>query len=143
VGGDNTGNINTGNITKNKTINTGGGTYVRGNIQPGGDFVGRDKITYSVPSSELEGLFEPLLNVINRQVPGERQDAAIQQAEALKAEVAKGESADDGKIARIVDGLVEMVPGAIGSVVSLFATPILGGIAGPVTKFVLDKLKGD
>ena len=62
--------------------------------------------------------------------------------EALKEEIAKEEQADDGKIAKIVDGLVEMVPGAIGAVVSLFATPILGGIAGPVTKFVLDKLKG-
>jgi hypothetical protein len=35
-----------------------------------------------------------------------------------------------------------MVPGAIGAVVNMFATPMLRGIAGPVTKSVLDKLKG-
>jgi len=40
-----------------------------------------------------------------------------------------------------VDGLVAMVPGTVGAVVSMFATPILSGIAGPVTKFVLGKLK--
>ena len=34
-----------------------------------------------------------------------------------------------------------VISGALGAVVSMFATPILGGIAGPVTRFVLDKLK--
>jgi hypothetical protein len=44
--------------------------------------------------------------------------------------------------AKLVDGLVELVPSATSAVVSAFATPILGGIAGPVTGFVLDKLRG-
>jgi hypothetical protein len=66
----------------------------------------------------------------------------LQQVEDLKAEVAKEKDVDDSKIAKIVDGLVTRVPGAIGTVVSLFATPILSGVAGPVTKYVLDKLKG-
>jgi hypothetical protein len=44
-------------------------------------------------------------------------------------------------MADIVDGLVALVPGAVGSVVSMFATPILGGIAGPVTKYVLNKIQ--
>ena len=43
---------------------------------------------------------------------------------------------------KIVDGLVGMVPGAVGAVVSMFAMPLLSGIAGPVTKYVLEKLKG-
>jgi hypothetical protein len=34
------------------------------------------------------------------------------------------------------------VPSATSAIVSAFATPILGGIAGPVTGFVLDKLRG-
>ena len=67
----------------------------------------------------------------------------MRQVEELEAEVAKGKRADDSKMGRIVDGLVAMVPGAFGAVVSLFSTPILGGIAGPVTKYVLDKLKGN
>jgi hypothetical protein len=35
-----------------------------------------------------------------------------------------------------------VLPAATSAVVSAFATPILGGIAGPVTSFVLDKLRG-
>jgi hypothetical protein len=34
------------------------------------------------------------------------------------------------------------VPAAASAVVSAFATPILGAIAGPVTRFVLGKLRG-
>jgi hypothetical protein len=30
----------------------------------------------------------------------------------------------------------------VSAVVSAFATPLLGGIAGPTTQFVLDKLQG-
>ena len=57
-----------------------------------------------------------------------------------KAKV-KGKEADDSKIGKIVEGLVGMVPSAIGTVVSMFASPILGGIVGPVTKFVLDRFQ--
>jgi hypothetical protein len=38
IGRDNSGNINTG-----EQVNTGGGTYVRGNVSTGRDFVGRDQ----------------------------------------------------------------------------------------------------
>jgi hypothetical protein len=61
---------------------------------------------------------------------------------ALKQEAAKGEDANDDVIAKLIDGLVKLAPGAATAVVSAFATPILGGIAGPVTKYVLDKLRG-
>jgi len=46
-------------------------------------------------------------------------------------------------MAKLVEGIVELVPGAVSAVVSAFATPILGGLAGPVTKFVLDKVQGE
>ena len=45
-------------------------------------------------------------------------------------------------MAKLVDGIVGLVPGAVSAVVGAFATPILGGIAGPVTQYVLDKMKG-
>ncbi len=139
VGGKNTGNINTGTQTR---IDTSGGAYVGGNIHTdGGDFVGRDKITQGISPQSLETLFAPLLAVVVQQAPSDKQVAAAQQVQELKAEVAKGKQADDSKMGKIVDGLVGMVPGAVGQVVSMFATPILGGIAGPVTKFVLGKLK--
>lgn len=139
IGGKNTGNLNTGTQTR---IDTGGGAYVGGNVDTGGDFVGRDRITHCISPRDLEALFAPLLAAVAKQAPADKQAAAVQQVEELKAEVAKGKQADDSKMRRIVDGLVAMVPAAIGAVVSMFATPILGGIAGPVTKSVLDKLNG-
>ncbi|MBA2591670.1 MAG: toll/interleukin-1 receptor domain-containing protein [Pseudomonadota bacterium] len=140
IGGKNTGNVNTGTQAN---IDTGGGAYVGGSVDAGGDFIGRDKITHGLSPRDLAPLFGPLLAVVAQEAPADKQAAAVQQVEELKAEVAKGKQADDGKVGRIVDGLVAMVPGAIGAVVNLFATPILGGIAGPVTKYVLDKLKGN
>jgi len=137
TGGKNTGNINTG-----KQIDTGGGAYIRGNVTAGGDFVGRDKVTTGVSPGELETLFAPFLAAIAEAAPEDQKAAALQQAEALKSEVAKGDQAEDGRIATIVNGLVDLVPKAVGAVVSLFATPIFSGVAGPVTRIVLDKLKG-
>jgi len=157
VGGKNTGSINTGTqisgdlVRGDKVlgskidtqINTGGGAYVGGNVDTGGgDFIGREKITQGISPRDLDPLFAPLLAAIAQQAPADKQAAAVQQVQELKAEVAKGKQADDNKVGKIVDGLVGMVPGAVGTVVSLFATPLLGGIAGPVTKFVLDRLKG-
>ncbi len=129
VGGKNTGNISTGTQT---TINTGGG-----------DLVGRDKVTRGVSPRDLAPLFAPLLAAVVQHVPADRQGAAVRQVQALKAEVAKGEQAEDTTVGRILERLATMVPGAIGAIVSMFATPLLRGIAGPVTKFVLDKLKSD
>lgn len=114
-----------------------------GNVTIGGDVVGRDKITTTttgLSGDELNQVFLPLINAL-RAAPPEKQTEAMQKAEDLKKEVAKGEKADDGVMADIVEGLVALIPGAIGSVVSMFATPILGGIAGPVTKYVLNKIQ--
>jgi len=61
--------------------------------------------------------------------------------QALKAEAARGEQADDGAMARIIDGLADLVPEAVKAIVAAFASPILSGIAGPVTRYVLDKLE--
>jgi hypothetical protein len=138
VGGSNRGSINTGT-----RIDTGGGAYVDRNVQAGSDFVGRDKITQGIPLHELETLFAPLLVAAVQHAPPGKQAEAVRQVEELKAETAKGKQADDGRIAKIVEGLADMIPGAVGSVLSLFAAPILGGIAGPVTQYVLDKLKGN
>jgi len=135
IGGNNTGEINTG--TK---IDTGGGAYVGGNVNTGGgNFVGRDKITHGLSPAVMEQLFAPLLAVVARQVPPDKRVEAMQLTEALRTEVAKGEEADGSKIKKIIDGLIEMVPGAIGTVVSLFTTPVLKNVAGEVTKYLLEK----
>jgi hypothetical protein len=106
-----------------------------------GDIVGRDKITGAPSAAELDAALRPLIEAI-RAAPTEARPEAEAKLAALKQEAAKGKNADDGVIAKLVDGLVGLVPGATSAVVSAFATPLLGGIAGPVTGFVLDKLRG-
>ena len=44
-------------------------------------------------------------------------------------------------MAKFVESIVALVPGAVSAVVGAFGTPILGGIVGPVTKYVLDRIR--
>lgn len=119
-----------------------GGVNISGQVgSVGGDIVGRDKITGAPSPAALEAALRPLIEAIAA-APAEVRGEAQAKTDALKQEAAKGKSANDSVVAKLVDGLVGLVPGAASVVVSAFATPILGGIAGPVTGFVLDKLRG-
>ena len=128
VGGDKVGGdkITVGDITSSTGVAIGRGAQAT--------------VTTGIPGQDLDRLFAPLMNVL-REAPPEKRDEAIEKAEALKNEVAKSKDADDSRMAKLLDGLVELVPGAVSALVSAFASPILGGIAGPVTKFVLDKIQ--
>ena len=117
-----------------------------GNVSGTGIAIGpgaQASVTQGIPPQQLSDLFAPLLAAIKQagSAPA-AQAAAVEKVEQLKTEVAKGKEADDPKLGKIVDGIVDLVPAAVGAVVSMFATPLLGGIAGPVTKYVLDKIKG-
>jgi len=107
----------------------------------GGDIVGRDKITGTPSKAELDEALRLLAAAISA-APPEKRAEAEEKVAALKQEASKGKDANDGVVAKIVDGLVGLVPGAASAIVSAFATPILGGVAGPVTNFVLEKLRG-
>ena len=76
-----------------------------------------------------------------RTAPEDKRAEAEATVEELKRETTKGKDANDSMIAKLVDGLVDLVPGAVSAVVSAFGTPILGGIAGPVTKFALGRIQ--
>jgi hypothetical protein len=123
-----------------------GGVHISGEIGSiggsvvGGDNVGGDKIT-NISSIALDRALCALSDVIDQLDTEKRLEAQAKLAE-LKNEVSKGKAADDGAIAKLVDGLVGLVPAAATAVVSAFATPILGGIAGPITTYVLERLRG-
>jgi hypothetical protein len=117
---------------------SGGVNISGGNLTVGGDIVGRDKVVIS--HTQLDEIFRPLTEAVHSAPPENRQEAT-QKVEVLKAEVAKGKGANDGTMAKLIDGIVGLVPSAVSSVVGAFGTPILGGIAGPITKFILDKLQ--
>ena len=118
---------------------SGGVNITGGTVSVGGDIVGRDKVVYS--QQQISEVFRPLTEAV-RAAPPEKQQEASQKVEELKAEASKGKSANDGVMAKLVEGIVGLVPTAVSAVVSAFGTPILGGVAGPVTKYVLDKLQG-
>ena len=120
-----------------------GGINIGGSVgYVGGSIVGRDQITGVPSAAALDDALRPLIEAV-RDAPAEKRAEAEAKLAALKQEAAKGKSAADDKVmAKLVDGLVGLVPGAASAVVSAFATPLLGGIAGPVTDFVLDKLRG-
>ena len=140
-------------------------------INIGGDFVGRDKITTThnygdtittgdisgsgiaigrgaratvssgLQGPEFERLFATLLQAAAKAEPA-KAGPAMQTVNELKDEVKKGEKADDSRVGKLIDQLVGLVPGAVSAVVSAFGSPLLAGLAGPVTKFVLDKVQG-
>lgn len=88
IGGDNSGNINTGTQT---IVDTGGGAYVGGQVDTGGgDFIGRDSIVQGLPADALASLLSTLRATVAAQAAPAQQAAAIQQADQLHAELAKG-----------------------------------------------------
>jgi len=107
----------------------------------GGDIVGRDKITNLQVTAELEKALHPVSEVIDALPPATQAEAGAKPV-ALKEEAAKGSQANDSVVAKLVKGLVGLAPGAVSAVVSAFATPVLGAVAGPATKFVFDELQG-
>ena len=107
----------------------------------GRDFVGRDKISYGSSPSELATAFVPLLQAVQQHaLPGVRPQALAKVTE-LQAELQMYNKPDDHKVAGLIESLTAMVTNAIGSVVKMFAAPILQGLVGPATKYVLGKLQ--
>jgi hypothetical protein len=120
----------------------GGVNISGGNVTVGGDIVGRDKIVGTETSSvQMEQIFRPLMDEVCS-APEAVRERAAQKVDELKREAAKGKNASDGVMAKLIEGIVGLVPGAVSAVVSAFGTPILGAIAGPMTKYAVDKIQG-
>lgn len=102
--------------------------------------VEQSTVTVGIPAADLERLFAPILAAV-QQADSALRVAAEPTVQELKAEAAKGKQADDSRLASLIDGLTGLVPGAVAAVVAAFASPILAGIAGPLTQAVLQHLK--
>jgi hypothetical protein len=127
-----------------KTHDTGGTSGVTISrstiVTGGGDIVGRDKVGHGSPE-QLEHILQPLVEAINAVDPVQRA-RATEKLQALKSEMSKGKNANDSTMAKLIDGIVALIPTAVGAFVSIFATPFLAGLAGPATRYVLDKIQG-
>jgi hypothetical protein len=107
------------------------------------DIIVGNKTTYGSETSEihLQRIFQPLKDMALTAAP-EKRDEALRAVESIQAEAHKGESANDGVLAKMIDHLVELVPEAARTIASAFSAPILSAVAGPVTQFVLGKIQG-
>ncbi len=103
--------------------------------------VKQSTVTVGIRAADLDRLFAPIMAAAQQAEPAQRQ-AAEHTVQELKAEAGKGKQADDSRLATLIDGLVGLVPAAVTAVVSAFASPILAGVAGPFTQYVLKKISG-
>lgn len=117
-----------------------GGVRITGIVgSVGGDIVGGDKSTV-ISVMAFDEALRPVRDVIDAAPAAVRSEAQAK-LDALKQEAAKGKGANDGVMAKLIEGLVALVPAGVSAVAGAFGTPVLAGIAGPVTGYVLDKLK--
>ena len=113
-----------------------GGGVCHGSVTAGRDLAGRDIRSNAGPSvDQLKALFAPM------QALAAANPQASEIVKQLENEAAKGKTADDGVMAKLIEGFVGLIPAGAGAIVSAFASPLLGAITGPVTKYVLDKFQ--
>jgi len=119
VGGD---KISVGDISGSSGVAIGRGAQV--------------SVSHGLNGDEIGRIFEPLFRAL-RDTPPAAQAEAIQKAESLVDEARKGDKANDGLMATLVNGLAELAPGAVGALVSAFSQPVLAEVTGPVTRMIL------
>ena len=119
-----------------------GGVNISGVVGSiGGDVIGGSKIIGLTSAAALDEALRPVPEAIKAAPPQVKPEAEAKLA-ALKQEAAKGKDRNDGVMGKLLDELIGLVPAAASAVGSAFATPALGALVGPVTTFVLDKLRG-
>lgn len=150
VGGSNQGIANTGHMS----IHTGGGAFVGGGVfqGTGSTFAGRDAFITHAPAASAPvcavpapapSPLDPVAQVV-AQVPDEAARRAAEQLLQEIRDLAQQAPADkaqaDGLLARLSEHLLGLVPSAAQAVGAALGTPLLQGVAGPVTAYVLGKL---
>jgi hypothetical protein len=123
-------------------VGQSGGVYVSGGTVNAQNIAGRDMhIGTQITHSQINEVFQPVEDVI-RTATTDKQPEALQHLEHLKQEAEKGNQADHGRMTKLIDGILGLVPAALTSVAAAFGTPLLTGVAGPVTQFLLNKMLG-
>ena len=119
-----------------------GGVHISGGTVTSQNIAGSDiHIGTQISHNELNQVFQPVADAI-QSAPTEKRPEALQKLESLKQEAAKGKDADHGLMTRLADGIVGLVPDALKSLARAFGAPLLTGVSGPITQFLLNKLTG-
>jgi hypothetical protein len=90
---------------------------------------------------QWDELFRSFKEQLKQAAPPDKQNQVEEKVQELHGELSKGQNANTDRLNKVIDGLLELVPGASSAVASMFGTPILGALVGPVTKMVLDHIK--
>lgn len=118
----------------------GGDKFSVGNISgSSGIAIGRGaqaNVHQGLSGAELTELFAPVLQQVAQANP-----TAVPQVNALKAEVGKGDDADDEKVADLISGIAEAAPTAVEGIVNLFTNSIIAKVAGGATKYMLKRIR--
>jgi hypothetical protein len=122
VGGD---KISIGSMSgQNQGIAIGRGAQAQVTIQQG------------AAAAELAPLFAPLLAAVARE-----NNTAVSHVQALQAEVAKGEQADDEKMADLIGEIADATPAVVEMLINLFSNSLIAKVAGAGTKQALKWLR--
>lgn len=127
-----------GSKTESK-VDTGGGTYVGGNVTAGGDFVGRDRIDRRGSDSRPDAskAFTKLAASVALRASTADVDKAMQCVQAMQQAFDQG---DDDKVADCIGELADLAPGVKESLQQAFSYPALHERVGPATKYALRRL---
>ena len=128
------------NIGDREHVETGGGAYIRGNVDSGGGEVHvGDKIHRGTDPRTIAQTFAQIYDAVDA-----REDLAPEvqdELKALEAEVAKGEDARESFIAQRLRNIGRMAPDILDVVVSTLTNPLSG--LSTVAKKVAERAKGE
>lgn len=110
-----------------ESVNTGGGTYIRGNVHTGGgDFVGRDKIVNA--QTNITQSFTHIYTQIEQHPTLPTQEKADLKADVkeLETELQKGDQADATFLERRLRNIQRMAPDIWEVILATLANPAAG-----------------
>ena len=118
-----------------------GGTVTFGDVTTVGNITGSSGIAIGTQATvTITHLFEPLQAATATLPSAETRANVEQKIDLLQREVEKGESADDEKMADLIDAIVEAAPTAVQTIVNLFTNAVIAKAAGAATKYVLKRI---
>jgi hypothetical protein len=128
---------------ENRTVDTGGGSYIEGNVETGGgDFVGRDQISNVYYSLEVDRLFQTIYAHLDRKdLPAAHREDLQADLKEVEQEVAKGDQVDEGFLARRLRNIQRMAPDILDVILASIVNPVAGGLL--ALRKIVEKMKAE
>lgn len=126
-----------------------GGMSIQGNIQAQnvGQYIDiqGSNVMYTISTAEREAVAEAVemlrQELYAHDLPPEALAAAENDVNTLKKELSQAEKPDGEAIKKAGDGLLEKVPGLVGALTSLFASPVVGKVVEVAGKVAIEWVK--